>query len=337
MQEGPDPFERTKAKSVALQGRRGDEMSVTNRPERREEADAILAACPFKDAFDAARDISSVDRLIETLREVKAGAFWAEAVIDGWVQMGRDQRGDLEKLEAAKLGIHLRHPLHGLRQMVLDAVERAGRASTDEALVLWGAAGDLPHAINRFMRSAPVQAYLASHAEADVEALALAWLKACGRHQHRREGAAVALIREIALYMTPRVRDVPVDEATVRLAAELAEGDEKRALVAVRVFSRIVAYTRHGKVAWRSWWIEGPAKAAKSGDPEGAIRGASTPTTKAWIKDRVLPRVLHQVRGHSAGRRSAMYEVVAPLAQGIYGAEHERTRSLIAALMTRSV
>ena len=298
--------------------------------------DAVLRCCPFPEALDAAREIFSCERLIEVLQATKASAFWSEAVIDAWVQLGRDAPGDEEKLDAAKLGIHGRHPLHPLRQIVLDGVQRAGRASPEEALVLWGASGHVYQGINKFMRSGPVHAYLSRTPDSDVETLALAWLKASGDRHYRAEGAAIALIQEIALYMTPRVRDLPVDDKAVRLAVELAAGDEKRALVAVRVFSRIVAYTRHRKVVWRSWWTEGPAKAAKAGDPAGAIPGASTPTTKAWINDVVRPRVLHQARAHSARRRAALYEVIAPLAKGIYGADDERTRSLIAALTTRS-
>jgi hypothetical protein len=280
----------------------------------------VLACDPFRDeVVEAATDTFSVERLIETAKAWPS-TFWAEGLIYAWIALNRARPGDLEKIEEAKVGFHRRHPLRELRSIIEASVESLRKPRGAEQLILWGTPCKPHGALNKVMK------HLSAMGGVDTERAARAWLKANGRIHHKTDAAARAIIKENMLYMPRSAKFAALDDHAVRLAVELAEAHEKRAVALFKCLSRIAAYQHEALVAWRSSWLQGKCDAGAD-----AIPGVSTPTTRRWLTAVLHQHVLRRVRGHKAGRRCALYEVLPTLSPGIYSPE--RAEGFIGALV----
>lgn len=221
---------------------------------------------------------------------------------------------DYSFVRKSGLGLPKRGAFRTLWCVVRDRVETLGWASPAESFLLWGSPmtqGRVLEAIVGGIARSPSIRKDLDHPLLEgvtIADLIEPWARGSGVTHPKTLGAIEALAREVDLKMRPEMLDLPISMDDLDFARSVSGTDPRLALAFARCLMRVRAHTRGRLCMWRSGWLRGTAAHAD------AIPGVST--FAAELNDLLKTYVLSMVKGWSAGRTAAIYEVVREIRSG---------------------
>jgi hypothetical protein len=282
----------------------------------------VLDVCPYLEFVDLwLRSVPSVQDLVRACHHAPS-AYWQEALIHRYGDTQQVSDEERAWLMSQPLGIHAGHPLHRLRENLMDSAERANppAINAEDTLVIWGGTGlkgkPFYRMVGVLLRSERLRKAIEWHPEdglPDYFTFIRAWAEASGvkdGNTLRGLERQLAAFRDNLLNEHPEKSFVPLGRNSLEWVRLVSQTHGPRvAYYLFRWLQRLAAYMQRDTeaqgrlVRWRSTWLRG------SRTNSDAIPGASTHAQ--FLMDLLRTYVFEPepYQGYSAGHKATTYKL----------------------------